>query len=77
MTKPVIFVPGVDQFERAEFDAAALSDPKLAPFANPRLTFRTNTGQALVFELGTQSAYFDQLVAWANEVSAALKAVGK
>ena len=77
MTTPVLFVPGVDQFERAEFDAAALIDPKTAALSNPKLTFRTNTGQALTFELGDKSTFYSDLAAWATAVSEALKAVGK
>ena len=79
MTKPTIFVPGIDSFERAEFDAALLADQNqtVREQSHPRLTFRTNTGQALTFELGDRSQFYTDLAAWATQVSEALKAVGK
>ncbi len=77
--KKPLYVPGMDQFERAEFDASLVADanPTVAQASHPRLTFRTNTGQALTFELGDQSKFYADLAAWATEVSDALKATGR
>lgn len=77
--KKPFLLPGLDQFERAEFDAALLADANqtVREASHPRLTFRTNTGQSLTFELGDQSKFYADLAVWATAVSEALKAVGK
>ncbi len=76
MSDSILFVPGMDSFERAEFDAAALVDTK-AVKGNPKLTYRTNAGQSLVFELTDKASFYDQLAQWAVEVAAALRATGR
>jgi hypothetical protein len=79
MSNPVLFVPGIDQFERAEFDATLLNDENatVRGASHPRLTFRTNTGQALTFELGDKSKFYDDLAAWAVKVAEALRSTNR